>query len=157
MISNIAVTALTTVGEHEFAVPIDLDPPSIEEANRDADDVQPSTSTGITGQKPVTEVSAVSKPKGRAAKRARHNEEITSAMSSNTAVTYLDLATDEPVSKKGNTFPAYLLKAAPTTLGIEELRKHGIISDIEKKQSLNKNGRCYHQISSTPAQFFEKN
>ena len=130
------MTALPIIGEEQVAIPIDLEPPAIEEAQGGQEDVQPSTSS--VSQQPVTDVSVVSKPKGRTAKRARHNEDMRKALNSNTAVTYLDLATEEPVSKKGNTFPAYLLKPAPTTLGVEELRKHGIISDIEKNRALTR-------------------
>ena len=51
---------------------------------------------------------------------------------------YLDLDSEEntPVSISG--IPAYLTKPAPTTLGIEELCKHAIISDIEKNRALTK-------------------
>ena len=50
----------------------------------------------------------------------------------------MDMEMDEedcPVSKKCN-FPAYLFKAAPTGLSIEELRKHGLITKIEKNRAL---------------------
>ena len=118
--------------------------------------MEPSTSTGMTAQKAVTDVSAVSKPKGCTAKRMRHNEQITSALNSNTAVTYLDLATDEPVSKKGSTFPAYLLKPAPTTLGLDELRKHGIISDIEKNRALTRMANAITKVAPHLNNFLRK-
>ena len=156
VISNIAVTALSTLNEDDVVIPVDIDPPQLEEAETQGDGMQASTSTKITSQRPVTEVSAVSKPKGRAAKRAHHHEEINSAISTNTAVTYLDLATEEPVSKKGNTYRAYLLKAAPTTLGIEELRKHGIISDIEKNRALTRMANAITKLAPHLQHFLRK-
>ena len=71
----------------------------------------------------------------RAAKRARHLEGL---HNTNTAATYLDVENEEnnaPVSSSCN-FPAYLMKPAPTSLGIEELRKHAMISDIEKNRTM---------------------
>ena len=131
-------------------------PPQFEEAQ--GQDPQPSTSTGITGkgQAPITDVSAVSKPKGRTAKRARHTEEITTALNTNSATTYLNLATEELVSKQGSSFPAYLLKPAPTTLGIEELRKHGIISDIEKNHALTRMANAFIKIAPHLQNFLKK-
>ena len=47
--------------------------------------------------------------------------------------------TDEPVSKACKSgFPAYLFHPPPSALGLEDLRKHGIISDIEKNRALTK-------------------
>ena len=152
VITNVAVCALPTVGED--AIPIDIDPPSIE-GTQGNDDVQPSTSTAVA-QQPVTNVSAVSKAKGRSAKKARHHDQIESAVNSNTAVTYLDLATDEPVSKKGKCYPAYLLNPAPSTLGIDELHKHGIISDIEKNRALTRLANAFIKIAPHLHNFLKK-
>ena len=56
----------------------------------------------------------------------------------NTAVTYLDLE-KEPVSSGANCeIPSYLTTPAPTTLMIEDLRKHVMVSDIEKNRALTR-------------------
>ena len=39
---------------------------------------------------------------------------------------------------KTSNFPSYLFNPPTTTLGLEELRKHGIISDIEKKRAVTR-------------------
>ena len=118
---------------------MELDPPEVESAT---DNVIPPTPTpGTSSQTPVTDPNTVSsksvrsKPKGRAAKRARIEE---SAMNSNTAATYLDVEVEEPVSAKNRGIPAYLLKPAPTVLLTEDLRKHVMISDIEKNRALTR-------------------
>ena len=125
-----------TAAAAEHTVSMDLDPPQIEEAN--SQNVIPPTPIASSSQMPVTDpasVSARGKPKGRAAKCARINEEVTQT---NTAVTYLDLE-KEPVSSSSNSnVPAYLTQAAPTTLMIDELRKHVMIADIEKNRALTR-------------------
>ena len=74
--------------------------------------------------------------KGRVAKKAHHDKNV---LTTNTAVLYLDLDAEEectPVSK--SDVPAYLTKPAPTTLGLDELHKHAMISDIEKNRAVRR-------------------
>ena len=134
----VEVAALPIVGEpNEPVIPVALDLPQPEEASQNnippsQGDAQPSTSSQV----PVTDTSAVAsksaktKPKGRAAKRQKLEEELSSG--TNTAATYLDVETDEPVSVNAKGIPVYLLRAPPTVLQTEDLRKHVMISDIEK-------------------------
>ena len=121
----------------EAMIAIELDQPQPEEAEINNQDGGPSTS-----QMSITHPSSVASKrktqvKGRQAKKACHAEVL---QNTNTATTYLDLEDDDnnaPVSSSCNV-PSYLTKAAPTTLGIDELRKHGIISDIEKNRALTR-------------------
>ena len=100
----------------------------------------PSGSQVTSLQVPVTHPSSVSsgikgKIKGRAAKRAKHVENVTQT---NMAVTHLDLE-KEPVSSGANCeIPSYLTTPAPTTLMIEDLQKHVMVSDIEKNRALTR-------------------
>ena len=137
-VSMVAVEA-TTNKDGEVIVPIDLDQPNPQEA-AGQDQQAPSTSGS---QVPLTDPASVAtsgakckeKVKGRNAKRACHNEKVTST---NTALVYLDLENEEntPVSK--SEIPGYLLKPAPSTIGVDKLRKHAIISDIEKNRAVTR-------------------
>ena len=138
--SQVSITSLPTVGNepNEEVVTIDLEPDLLQGASQE---VIPSTSTGITSsQTPITDpasvISAKTKPKGQAAKKQHHLE----TLDSNTAQKYVDMVENEPVSKAAKTsnFPSYLFNPPPTTLGLEELRKHGIISDIEKNRAVTR-------------------
>ena len=136
---SIAPAATSNQVNNEVVIPVELDPPNPEEA-AGQDEVEASTSNL---QVPLTDPSSVAssgmkrkeKVKGRIAKKARHDEKV---KTTNTAVLYLDLENEEnaPVSSSG--IPAYLLKPAPTTLGLDELCKHGIIADIEKNRALTR-------------------
>ena len=139
---TVEVAALPNIGEsNEPVIPVLLDPPEPEEASQNIippsqGDVQPSMSSQV----PVTDPSAVAtksvktKPKGRAAKRQKLEEQLNSG--TNTATMYLDVETDQPVSLNTKEIPAYLLKPAPIVLQTEDLRKHVMISDIEKNRAL---------------------
>ena len=123
------------------SIPILLESPQIEEASQNIIPPTPSTSQATSSQLPITDpasVSAKTKGNGRAAKRARVAEEVTQT---NTAVTYLELdkeSVSSTASNNNSEVPSYLIKAAPTTLSIDELRKHVMIADIEKSRALTR-------------------
>ena len=128
--SNIVVAALPTIGEpNEAVIAVEMDPPQPESAVQDP---IPCTSSQV----PITDPSSVAKPreKGRKAKRKRAIEEA----STNTAPTYLNLGDQEPVSNHSSGLPAYLFNPPPSDLGIDDLRKHGVISDIEKNRAITR-------------------
>ena len=115
-----------SVPQKEAVVPIELDLPQPEEAaGQAADTAVPSTST-TNSQVPLTDPGSVAssqptkskeKIKGRAAKRAHHNEEV---LNTNMAAQYVNMEYEEEYTPVSNGIPSYLVKAAPTTLGIEE-------------------------------------
>ena len=127
------VSALSTVN-NEPVVSLQLDPDLPEDASMGP---TPSTSQAHeSSQEPITDPDSVksvlTKPKGHAAKKRKRLEKL----DSNTAQKYVDMEEDnEPVSSTCN-FPTYLLKPPPTTLGVKDLRKHGLITKIEKNQAL---------------------
>ena len=134
-VRQVEISALPTVST-EPVISLDLDPALPEGASQPLFDSTPSTSQqAVTDPGAVKSVSAKTRPKGRAAKRQRHLDQL----DTNTAQKYVDMDGDEdcPVSKSCN-FPAYLFKAAPSALGIEELRKHGLISKIEKNRAMTR-------------------
>ena len=141
--SHVEVFAMPTVcgNEGEVAIPLEFDSPQPEESqSQNVIPPTPSSSQVKSSQLPITDPASVSsgvqgKPKGHAAKRARHVENV---LQTNTAVTYLDLEKESVGSSSGvkPDVPPYLTAPTPTTLMIEELRKHVMISDIEKNRAL---------------------
>ena len=136
---------MPTVGGNadEVSIPVKLDSPQPEESNsQNVIPPTPSTLQQPSSQLPITDPASVSsavkgKPKGRAAKRARHVDNV---MQTNTAVTYLDLEQQPVSSSSGQNphVPSYLTTPPPTTPMIEDLRKHVMISDIEKNRALTR-------------------
>ena len=133
-VRSVEVSALATVN-NEPVVTLDIDPALPKGAAS-----QPLfDSTPGTSQQPVTDPESVksvkTKTKGRAAKRQRQLQEL----DTNTAEKYVNMEDDEdcPVSKTCN-FPAYLFKAPPTAMGVEDLRKHTLITKIEKNRAVTR-------------------